>query len=131
MRSPPRARKPDPRKNVNAATGCDSVVISALRGAEAALHRRRRARRRGEDSAHAGAGETLRRPERVRDRRGEPLPGELLPGPQQVRLPDPALLSAQPVQAATGAVQQDLFSQATVSDYLFANERIFASIPLD
>src|SRR3989442_11084130 len=104
MRSPPRARKPDPRKNVNAATGCDSVVISALRGAKAALHRRRRARRRGEDSPHAGAGETLRRPERVRDRRGKPLPGELRPGPPQARLPDPALLSASPVQAVTKAV---------------------------
>ena len=27
--------------------------------------------------------------------------------------------------------QQDLFSQATVSDYLFAKDRIFASITLD
>src|SRR6266478_429896 len=69
---------------------------------EAPLHRRRGADRGREDDADARALQALPRARAVRDRRGEPLPPELLPGPPEIRLPDAALLPPLPVQAAAG-----------------------------
>src|SRR5229473_5355962 len=72
--------------------------------AEAPLHRGRGADRRREDDADARAVQAVPGPGALRDRRGEPLPRELLPGPAEVCLPDPALLPALALQAAAGPV---------------------------
>src|SRR5712691_4499160 len=63
--------------------------------AEAPLHRGRGADRRREDDADASAVQAVPGPGALRDRRGEPVPRELLPGPAEVRLPDPALLRSE------------------------------------
>src|SRR6267143_6972950 len=72
--------------------------------AEVPLHRGRGAHRRREDDADARAVQTVPGPRALRDRRGEPVPLQLLPGPAEVRLPDPALLPALALQAAAGLV---------------------------
>src|SRR6267143_2960925 len=72
--------------------------------AQAPVHRDRGPDRRRKDDAGARAVQALPRPRALRDRGGEPVPGQLLPGPPEVRLPDPALLPALPLQAAAGPV---------------------------
>src|SRR6266508_1666022 len=68
------------------------------------LHRRRGAHRRGEDRAGTAPGGADGRPPPLGAGGGEPLPPELLPGQEETRLPDPALLPALPLPAAAGAV---------------------------
>src|SRR5712671_7627214 len=71
---------------------------------EAPLHRGRGTDRRREDDADARAVQAVPGPGSLRDCRGEPVPRELLPGPAEVCLPDPALLPALALQAAAGSV---------------------------
>ncbi len=56
----------------------------------------------------------------------------VLPRSEEICLPDPDLLPAEPFFSNRRKIAQlDLFNQVTLSDYLFAKDRIFASLNLD
>ena len=98
---------------------------------QATIHRRRRADRRrqvepGRDPERIAAGA-----DHPREPRGEPLPRALLQRPAQARDVGAALLPAPALRAAGGAGAGGSLSRGgVVSDYLFAKDRLFATLNL-
>src|SRR5690242_11159676 len=68
-----------------------------------ALHRGRGTDRGGEDQPGASARRAPRRAARPRGGGGQSLPGALLPGPERLGLPDPALLPPESLATAAEA----------------------------
>ncbi len=95
------------------------------------IHRRRRAHRRGQD--HAGPGPGRAAGGRLVLEAAEENP--FLPGFYQDRkkhaLQAQLFFLLSRYQQQQDLFQQDLFNQVTISDYLFAKDRIFASLTLD
>jgi deoxyguanosine kinase len=131
MRSSPGARKPDPRKNVNAEPGANLWLISArveLKqryivvegpiGVGKTALTRALAKRFAARTVFEIVEENPFLASFYQDRNKYAFQTQLF-----------FLLSRFKQQQEL--FQQDLFSQSTVSDYLFAKDRIFASITLD
>ena len=68
-----------------------------------ALHRGRGTDRRGEDEPGAAPRRAPGRAARPRGGGGQPVPRALLPGPERLGVPDPALLPPEPLAAAAEA----------------------------
>src|SRR5438309_2095724 len=82
-----------------------AVFTAPLDGAaEAPVRGRGRPHRRRKNDADSRPVQAVPRARALRDRRGEPLPLQFLPGPPEVRVPDTALLPALPLQAAAGSL---------------------------
>ena len=107
--------------------GDDSILITRVMHQ---VHRDRGADRRRQDCA----GDASRQPSRCNDRAGRN--GESVPRPTSMPDgPEPhsgtALLSPEPSSSADIAAPGEPFAQATVSDYLFDRDKVFAYLNLD
>ena len=103
---------------------------SRVSDGEASLHRGRRADRRRQDDARAGPRRALGAPASSRRSRGEPVPRAFYQDRQKLAFQTQLFFLLSRFQQQQALFQQDLFSRSTVTDYLFAKDRIFASLTL-